>query len=242
MSQTRNTIVTAMLTAVLTTILTYFALDLLKRKPWKRQAALVEVPAVVGMSRAEAELLLHQRGLRLVVVEKRPNGVFPKGTVARQAPVRGERIPKGSIVAVVLSAGQDKVTVPAVVGKTQAEATTALAAAGLSVGAVEPKPHASVPKGRVIESRPLPGEKVQRGTKVRLVVSSGPETGEVPRVVGRYYRSAKKRIMEAGFVVGKVRWADDEDYDEYQVLRQDPKPGTKAPKGTPIDLVVNRGD
>ncbi len=242
MSQTRNTIVTAMLTAVLTTILTYFTVDLLRRRPWKSQTALVEVPAVVGMRRAEAELVLQQRGLRLVVVEKRPNGVFPKGAVARQAPVRGERIPKGSIVAVVLSAGEDKVAVPAVVGKTLAEATTALAAAGLAVGAVEDKPHASVPKGRIVETSPLPGVKVQRATKVKLVVSAGPETGEVPRVVGRYYRSAKKKIIEAGFVVGKVHWADNEDYDEYQVLRQDPKAGTKAPKGTAIDLVVNRAD
>ena len=241
MSQTRNTIVTAMLTSVLTTVLTYFGVDLIKRRPWAKTARLVEVPSVVGMTRAEAELVLRQRGLRLVVVEKRPNTVFPKGAVTRQAPVRGELVPKGAVVAVVLSAGEDKVAVPSVVGKTLSEATSMLASAGLNVGEVEEKAHASVPKGRVLETSPLPGTKVPRGSKVRLVVSAGPELGEVPKVVGRYYRSAKKKIIEAGFVVGKVRWTDDEDYDEYQVLKQDPPPGTKAPKGSPVNLVVNTG-
>jgi hypothetical protein len=65
------------------------------------------------------------------------------------------------------------VTVPNVVGLTQAAATTALTAAGL-VTTVTTAPHATVAVGLVISTTPASGASVAPGSTVTLVVSSGP--------------------------------------------------------------------
>ena len=241
MSNTKNVILTAVLTSILTTVVTYFGIDLLKKKPWSKSKT-VEVPLILGLSHAEAEAVLRNQNLKLSIIESRPNQAFPAGTICVQAPVRGDRVPKGSVVTAVLSAGVPKVAVPPVVGKDLAEATAMLSKAGLTLGKVNRATHATIPKDRVISSQPLPGKEVKRGTKVALTISKGQDTGEVPKVRGRYLKSAKRKIIEAGFVVGKIKWRDSDDYDDYQVIRQEPAPGTKAPKGSKIDLVVNRGD
>ncbi len=241
MSNTKNVILTAVLTSILTTVVTYFGIDLLKKKPWGKSKT-VEVPLILGLSQAEAEAVLRAQDLKLSIIESRPNQAFPAGTICVQAPVRGDRVPKGSVITAVLSAGIPTVKVPSVVGKDITQATALIAKAGLALGKVQRKTHPTIPKDRVIASQPLPGKELRRGAKVDLVVSQGQDLGEVPKVRGRYLKTAKRKIIEAGFVVGTIKWRDSDDYDDYQVIRQKPDPGTKAPKGSPIDLVVNRGD
>lgn len=65
------------------------------------------------------------------------------------------------------------ITVPSVLGLTQAEAEAALAAAGLTVGTKTPKASTTVPAGTVISQNPLAGSVVPKGTAVALEISSG---------------------------------------------------------------------
>ncbi|MCD6498506.1 MAG: PASTA domain-containing protein [Deltaproteobacteria bacterium] len=237
----KNVIVTAVLTSILTTIVTYFGLDIIRKRPWAKSNK-VDVPLVLGLSQAQAESVLRQQGLKLSIMERRPDRAFPAGTICTQVPVRGDHVPRGSVVTAVLSTGIARVKVPAIVGKDIATATAALSKAGLKVGAVRRIHHPTMAKDLVVAVKPLPGATVDRGKAIDITVSEGLDTAEVPKLKGRYYSSAKKKIIEAGFVVGKVRWRDNDDYDDYQVLGQEPKAGTKAPKGSPIDITVNRGD
>ena len=66
------------------------------------------------------------------------------------------------------------VTVPNVVGLTQAAATTAITGAGLVVGTVTTANSATVPAGSVISQNPAAGASVAAGSAVALVVSLGP--------------------------------------------------------------------
>jgi hypothetical protein len=65
------------------------------------------------------------------------------------------------------------VSVPNVVGMTQAAAQTAITGAGLTVGAISSTSSATVPAGQVISESPAAGVSVASGTAVALVVSSG---------------------------------------------------------------------
>ena len=75
------------------------------------------------------------------------------------------------------------VTVPNVVGMTQAAATTAITGAGLKVGTVTTQSSSTasaVSAGQVISESPAEGTSVAAGSSVNLVVSSGPApTGDV---------------------------------------------------------------
>lgn len=66
-----------------------------------------------------------------------------------------------------------KVNVPNVIGKTEAEARSAIISAGLTVGTVTQEYSDSVPAGKVISQTPSAGTEVDSGSTVNLVVSKG---------------------------------------------------------------------
>jgi hypothetical protein len=73
-----------------------------------------------------------------------------------------------------VSSGPAQVTVPNVVGLTQAAATTAITGAGLTLGTVTTQSSPTVASGSVISETPIAGASVSSGSTVNLVVSSGP--------------------------------------------------------------------
>ncbi len=73
----------------------------------------------------------------------------------------------------------EKVTVPDLKGKTLEEARTALKNAGLTI-VEEQKADDKVAKGKVISQGVEAGKKVDKGTKVKVVVSTGPATTPPP--------------------------------------------------------------
>jgi hypothetical protein len=68
------------------------------------------------------------------------------------------------------------VTVPNVVGDTQAAAGTAITGAGLTLGTVTQAVSATVASGEVISETPAAATSVPKGTAITLVVSTGPQT------------------------------------------------------------------
>ncbi|MBI3801747.1 MAG: PASTA domain-containing protein, partial [Deltaproteobacteria bacterium] len=66
------------------------------------------------------------------------------------------------------------VTVPNVVGQTQANAESTLGAAGLTVGVTSTANSTTVPAGQVISQNPVAGTSVAPGSAVNLVISTGP--------------------------------------------------------------------
>lgn len=131
----------------------------------------VAVPALVGLSEAQATAALTTAGLESRVVEA-ASATVDAGDVITQDPAAGLTIDVGSTVAVTVSTGPAPVTVPDVTGQTLQAATLALQQAGLAVGAVQRQESSSVPSGEVISQSPASGE-VAPGTAVDLTVSQG---------------------------------------------------------------------
>jgi trimeric autotransporter adhesin len=80
--------------------------------------------------------------------------------------------PSAAVTVTVSGAGM--VTVPNVVGLTQAAATTAITTAGLTVGTVTTASSATVAAGSVISENPAAGSSAAASSAVSLVVSTGP--------------------------------------------------------------------
>ena len=77
---------------------------------------------------------------------------------------------------VEFSTGQAQLTIPNVVGLTQADATSAITGLGLVLGSVTTQNSASVPAGDVVSQNPVGGTSVASGSAVNIVVSSGPSS------------------------------------------------------------------
>ena len=134
----------------------------------------VAVPAVVGLTQVDASAAIAAAGLAVGTVSSANSGSVAAGRIISESPVAGAMVAAGSSVALVVSLGPAGVTVPNVVGQTQASATAALTGAGLTAGAVSTATSTTIASGSVISQAPAAGTSVASGTSVALVVSLGP--------------------------------------------------------------------
>ena len=152
----------------------------------------------------------------------------------------------GAIAAAIALSGGDKpptttqVQVPALAGQTEAAARTAVEGAGLKVGEVTNAASTTVAQGLVISSDPAGGAEVAKGSEVKLVVSSGPDTITVPNVVGLTEDRARSKLEQAGFASVSSSQVDSLK-DEGSVVAVDPGEGEQAARNAPIRLQVSTG-
>lgn len=149
----------------------------------------VPVPAVVNVSRDDADNQLRNRGF---VVEYRTaySDNIKKGDVISVDPGVGSKVNKGSTVTVTVSSGPEKVKLPDnLQGQSEAYVRNALKDLGLVDGRVSTVESASIPAGMVVELSPEKGstddkgaQTVEAGSTVNIVLSSGKV--KVPSLVG----------------------------------------------------------
>lgn len=134
-------------------------------------SSLVTVPNIVGQNQVSAISALSALGLT-ANVSTAPSSAVPSGNVISQNPANGAKVTSGSAVDVVVSSGPALITVPNVVGQTQANAVATLSTAGLTVS-VTTTSSSTVPSGTVISQNPAGGMTANSGTLITVVVSSG---------------------------------------------------------------------
>ncbi|HEX2698912.1 MAG TPA: PASTA domain-containing protein [Acidimicrobiales bacterium] len=124
-----------------------------------------EIPDVTGKTYDEAAAALTAAGLKPQQADVFSSDV-DKGLVVSTKPGVGRAVDRDSVVTVNVSKGPDTVPVPDVTGKSVAEATAALQAAGLQVSGTGGRPHGQT----VFLTDPVAGVKVARNTGVFLYV------------------------------------------------------------------------
>lgn len=131
-----------------------------------RGPELVTVPGVIGQTRAAAEQALKGAGFTVEVIEENHETVV-KGNVIRQSPDAGVTATKGAKVTIHISKGKGKVTVPNVIGLSEAEAKSDMRAAGLKP-VVQYRTGPQV--GKVVDQSPSKGTQVDAGSTIYITV------------------------------------------------------------------------
>ena len=202
----------------------------------------VQIPDLVNKTEEEAEQILKDLKLKLVVKSEEYDENIEKGKIISQDPTYKEnyKIKEHSEISVIISKGTEKVDVPNVVGKTKEEAEKELKAAGLVPEIIEENDE-KVEAGIVLSQDPEDGENVNKGSKVKLVVSKGSAIVkvEVPSLVGKNEQEAKALLAEAGLKANIINDEDDSKNDGV-VLRQSKEAGTQVQEGTTITITVNK--
>ena len=137
-------------------------------------AAEVDVPNVVGESSDSAMTTLKNAGFE-VTREFQYDSSVEVGKVISQTPEGGTTASAGDTVTIYVSQGTESARVPSVTGKTQEEAQNALGDVGLNIGSVTEEYSDSVDAGLVIDQSVAAGRYVDKGTRVDLVISKGPQ-------------------------------------------------------------------
>ena len=163
--------------------------------------------------------------------------VFQQGEKARNA----ERITRGEQVPAPVRIGTGKTTVratvPGVVNKPLAQATTELRDAAFRIARIDRRPDAS-PVDTVLEQSPAAGTTAPREFVISLIVSSGPVQPVVPNVKDMTLAQATTLIEQASLRVGRVTERPDNDKPQGIVSKQKPEGGKRVAAGSLVELEV----
>jgi serine/threonine-protein kinase len=131
---------------------------------------LVPVPAVDGLDAADGRGRLEAQGLG-VTEPREPSDTVPAGRIIRQSPSAAERVPKGTIVEMVVSEGP-ALRVPSITGD-YATIADALVALGFEPVRRDRWSGAGGEVGKVLGLDPPPGTMWPAGSPVQVNVDSG---------------------------------------------------------------------
>lgn len=136
----------------------------------------IAVPDVVNKSKEDARLALEAKGLNVGSEVLTYDENVAENAVIFQSPRAGEQAEKGAAVDLIISRGKEleMVTVPSLIGQTQADAQKDLQKNGLSVGKITPEESTAYAEGIVIRQSLVAGGQTLEETAVDLTVSSGP--------------------------------------------------------------------
>jgi beta-lactam-binding protein with PASTA domain/predicted Ser/Thr protein kinase len=135
--------------------------------------------------------------------------------------------------------GPTQAAVPDVVGTDEAAALTALHNAGFATDVVR-KTSEERAEGTVISTDPSGGTEADKGSTVRVSVSSGPGTAEVPSVDGLTRSQARSRLEDAGFDIEERRESSDS-VPSGKAIRTSPPARTRLKKGSQVILLISTG-
>jgi serine/threonine protein kinase len=198
----------------------------------------VGVPQVSGLSPSIAEKQLRAAGFKIAGVQRQNSASVPSGQVIGTVPGSGQSSTPGTPVTVLVSSGKAPVSVPSVVGDTQANAQNTLQQAGFHVNPQQQQ-SATVTPGNVISQTPAGSGSAPPGSTVTIVVAQAPANVNVPSVVGQTGISATSTLKAAGFKVVRQRQPTADPSQAGIVLSQSPSSGT-AMKGSTVTIVTGR--
>ena len=133
-----------------------------------------------------------------------------------------------------------EVATPDLRGLAPAAATEALAAVGLNAR-IDPlrRIHPAIEPGRIAEQDPRPGSPTRLRRDVKLWLSSGPNTGELPSLVGESQNLATEHLAEELFTLREIAEIRSNRYPTDTVVAQDPPP---YGSGEIVSILVNAGE
>ena len=205
---------------------------------------IVEVPDVIGKSFLEATQILNKSHLGTPVIEgEKYNVSMPEGYVVEQKPKPGNRVKAGREIKVFISKGTEAGIVPNVVGEVIEDAQLSLQALGLEIGTVTKVHSDDFPQeGIIIAHTPPPQAKVQKGTRVNLLISIGRTIVQytMPNLSGMWLNEAVELIKMRGLRPGLIQKEIDPDVSAPDiVIDQSPQPGYHIKRGATVNIVIS---
>jgi eukaryotic-like serine/threonine-protein kinase len=202
----------------------------------------VEVPQLTGKTKKEAEEILKGRGLKLKVSNSRFSAEIPEGHVLDQIPLSGTRLKADRTVKVLLSLGEQRFSVPNLVGTSLRAAQLTLSQRRLVLGNTL---YTHTPDGdasTVIYQSPKAGTHEGSDPAVNIVISLGPPAQFyiMPDLIGKPAELVSGRARSEGFHLGKITTRKYPGVEPGVVIGQKPQAGYRLSKSDIILLDVSQ--
>ena len=199
----------------------------------------VTLPDFSGLTVEEATEKAKELKLTINVADEKFDVEIEEGKIISQDPKYQPNftVKEGKVINVVVSKGQEIVTVSKLIGKTKDEARNELKTLGLEAK-IEEDYNDEVEPGIVVEQSIAEGEEVLAGTEITLKVSLGIEQVEVPDLTGLSEDEAKTALTNA-----KLKWRRTDKITDSSkgkgVVDQSIAPKSMVDKGEEITITIN---
>ena len=134
-----------------------------------------------------------------------------------------------------------RVVVPSTVGGSYEEAVGSFTPLGLTAVILEKRFDEEIAKGKIIESVPPGGGKVDAGGSVELIISKGPERYTIPTITGLTPEAAQVTITKLPLIVGTITEVYNSEIPKGFVISTSPSSGSSVKRDTPVNLIVSKG-
>lgn len=202
-------------------------------------AELVGVPELFQQRVPSARRTLEDRGLALGRVDTLRHPTVAAGAVLAQDPLPGQLWGPGDSVRVTVSGGPERRAVPDVRTLRGDDAGTILRSSGFTVR-MDSVFDEEAP-GRVVALEPEVGDTLALPAEVRVVVSRGPATVEMPLLLTLDFREARTRLEALGLVVSSLETEDVGVLEPGTVIGQSPAAGAEVERGAAVRLTAVAG-
>lgn len=209
--------------------------------PWYVEREEKVVPELVGLDKVEAEKIVLENQMEPVFEGPRYSDDFPTDHVIFQNPEPGETVKMGRRIHLIISGGNPLTKMPYLIDKTLRDATVSVERLGFTIGDVS-KVKSETPAGIVVEQYPKEGTNLEKGTKVQLKISMGPNIGmvRVPDLLSLTLKEARETIQRNSLVVGKINYQESKTLLPNTVVAQYPAKNKLINIGESIDLFITK--
>ena len=141
----------------------------------------------------------------------------------------------------VLIGPGSRVVVPSVVGASLEEADAALTPLGLRSEVVEKRFDEEIASGKILESDPSGGGKIEEGGIVKLTISKGQERYVIPVLTGLTPEAAIKTLTSQPLKSAGITEEFNSTIPKGLVISTNPSNGEKVKRDTPVVILVSKG-
>ena len=141
----------------------------------------------------------------------------------------------------VLIGPGSRVVVPSVIGGTEEQARAAIAPLGLSVLISERKFSEEVGDGKVLQTIPEGGGRVDAGGEVKLILSKGAERYSIPSLASLTPEAAVNALSKFPLKVGELKEVFNANVPKGFVISSTPTKGEKVKRDTIVNLLISKG-
>ncbi len=197
---------------------------------------LTDVPTdVEDRPLAEVEAELDAAELTAAITEVFDEDIEAGNVIAFDGEVP-ERLPKRESVPLLVSKGPEPRVVPEIPDDATFDVVEDLLAEVQLVAEKKEEFSDEVEKGRVMRMSHDPGDELDRGATVTVVVSKGPDVVDVPDMEGMTLDEAEAALEKAGLVLGEFSGAGK----DRTVVASDPEAGESVKRGSEVNLLLGK--
>jgi beta-lactam-binding protein with PASTA domain len=204
----------------------------------------ITVPNFKHVKLADLDKFVSDKNVRYLVIDSVYDVKAEKGTVVKQEPEAGAEVKENRIIFLyVTSILPPSIQMPKLVDRSLRQAASMIASYGLKMGKPKyiPDQCANCVLDQLVKGKRIaPGEIVEKGTVVTLVIGKGlgDEEVGVPCLYGLTRKEALNKLTENSLNIGSVVYDEPKDSLSSRVYKQSPSCGkeTTINIGSSIDL------